>query len=92
MVLDPEGHEVAALVARLARDARVIEIGCGDGRVTRRYSAHVSAVIAIDPDAGAIATFRGGGLPGNVEARTIRVDQFAPPDASADVVLFSWAL
>ena len=38
MQLDPEGHEVAAL-AEAAPDlagARILEVGCGAGRLTRR--------------------------------------------------------
>jgi 2-polyprenyl-3-methyl-5-hydroxy-6-metoxy-1,4-benzoquinol methylase len=92
MVIDPEGYEVAALAALLPPGGRVIEIGCGDGRVTKRYSARVASVTAIDPDANAIAAFRAGGVPANVDARATSVDEFAAPDASADVVLFSWAL
>lgn len=92
MLLDPEGHEVAALAPRLPAGCRVIEIGCGEGRVTRRYSDHVKSVVAIDPDAAAIAAFRAGGLPAHVDARAMPVDAFVPPDGSADVVLFSWSL
>jgi 16S rRNA A1518/A1519 N6-dimethyltransferase RsmA/KsgA/DIM1 with predicted DNA glycosylase/AP lyase activity len=92
MLIDPEGHEVAALEARLAPATRgVIEIGCGDGRVTRRYCARVRSVIAIDPDAGAVAAFRASGLPANVDARALPVEQFEPGDATADAVIFSWA-
>ena len=92
MLIDPEGHEVTALVSRLPSRCRVIEIGCGDGRVTRRYYGRAQSVIAIDPDADAIAAFRAGGVPANVDARALPVEHFAPPDGSADVVLFSWAL
>ena len=38
---DPEEHEITALVALLPdlRRSRVVEVGCGDGRLTRRYAA-----------------------------------------------------
>ena len=91
MQLDPERHEVAALRPRL-RPGTVVEIGCGDGRVTRRYAASVKSVIAIDPDAAAIAAFRSGGVPANVDARVAPIDQFDLPGAVADTVLFSWSL
>ena len=40
MVIDPEQHEVAALLAQLpaAKTSRVLEIGCGDGAVTEPRS------------------------------------------------------
>ena len=92
MVKDPAGYEVAALAPRLPPGGRVIEIGCGDGRVTRRYCDRVKAVVAIDPDAAAIAAFHATGLPANVEARAMPLAEFSAPHASTDVVLFSWSL
>jgi 16S rRNA A1518/A1519 N6-dimethyltransferase RsmA/KsgA/DIM1 with predicted DNA glycosylase/AP lyase activity len=93
MLIDPEEHEVDALVRRLVpAPRRVIEIGCGDGRVTRRYCGRVGTVIAIDPDADAVAAFRASGLPANVDARATAVEQLALPDGAADAVIFSWAL
>ena len=91
MLLDPEGFEEIMLTSRLRRGA-VVEIGCGDGRVTRRYSARVKSVIAIDPDAAAIAAFRATGVPANVDPRAIPVDQFEIPNGTVDTVLFSWSL
>ena len=94
MLIDPEGHEVSALLPRLApaRAGVVVEIGCGDGRVTRRYSSQVRSVIASDPDGAGIAAFRASGLPPNVDVRSVSVFELDLPDASADVVLLSWAL
>ncbi|HWW87133.1 MAG TPA: methyltransferase domain-containing protein [Vicinamibacterales bacterium] len=94
MVIDPEQHEVSALLARLPAGAqrRVVEIGCGDGRLTRRYSSKVASVLAIDPDAADIALFRSGGVDANVDVRAMSIEQLHLPDASVEVVLFSWAL
>lgn len=95
MIIDPEEHEVTALLERLppVEGCRIVEIGCGDGRVTRRYyGARVGSVLAIDPDADAIAAFRAHGIPPNVEARVLAMDQLGLPEASVDAVLFSWAL
>jgi ubiquinone/menaquinone biosynthesis C-methylase UbiE len=90
---DPEKHEAAALLARLPPHCRrVVEIGCGDGRLTRRYAAHVESVLAIDPDEASTAAFRSGGMEPNVDLRTMTVDRLELPDSSVDVVLFSWAL
>ncbi len=94
MVIDPEGSELSHVLARVPPidPCRVVEIGCGDGRLTRRFAASVASVLAFDPDEAAIAMFRAGGADPHVEIRCASVDRVDVPDRSADVVLFSWAL
>lgn len=56
---DPERTEVRTLLRRLPlRGARILEIGCGDGRLTRRIAGVARAVEALDPDAEGIAQAR----------------------------------
>jgi 16S rRNA A1518/A1519 N6-dimethyltransferase RsmA/KsgA/DIM1 with predicted DNA glycosylase/AP lyase activity len=89
---DPEGHETTALDAVVSFSGRrVLEIGCGDGRLTARYSSRAASVIAIDPDAEAVAALADERLP-NVDARALPVDQIDLPPHSIDVVLFAWSL
>jgi 2-polyprenyl-3-methyl-5-hydroxy-6-metoxy-1,4-benzoquinol methylase len=54
--IDPEGRHIAAL-RKLAdfRGARVLEIGCGDGRLTAGFASEAVAVLATDPAAEAVA-------------------------------------
>jgi 16S rRNA A1518/A1519 N6-dimethyltransferase RsmA/KsgA/DIM1 with predicted DNA glycosylase/AP lyase activity len=94
MTIDPEAHELTAVLARLpvVPRCRVVEIGCGDGRLTRRYSARVESVLAIDPDEALVAAFRAAGVDANVDVRAMPVEQLQLPDESVDAVLFSWAL
>jgi len=89
---DPEGHEIAALDAMAPSFAsrRVVEIGCGDGRLTRRYAHAAASVIAIDPDDEAIAELAAD-LP-MVETRAIGIDALVVPARSVDIVLFAWSL
>ena len=89
---DPEGHEAAAFATAGVTLAamRVLEIGCGDGRLTRRFANDAASVIAIDPDAGAIARLVAA-LPG-IDARALAVDRLQLPPQSVDIVLFSWSL
>jgi len=48
--LDPNGAEVDAIRdATNLRNARVLEIGAGNGRLTFRYAAEAKSVIAVDP-------------------------------------------
>jgi 16S rRNA A1518/A1519 N6-dimethyltransferase RsmA/KsgA/DIM1 with predicted DNA glycosylase/AP lyase activity len=88
---DPEGCESVALEAVVSfASRRVVEIGCGDGRMTSRYAPYAASVIAIDPDADAVAALALE-LP-NVDARAIGVDALVLPPLSVDVVLFAWSL
>jgi predicted RNA methylase len=63
-VLDPEGAHLAAL-RRLAdfQGRRVLELGCGDGRLPSGIAAHAASVLAFDPDAEAVERGRRS-LPG----------------------------
>jgi 16S rRNA A1518/A1519 N6-dimethyltransferase RsmA/KsgA/DIM1 with predicted DNA glycosylase/AP lyase activity len=92
--LDPEEREIRALVELVPNlhRARVVEVGCGDGRLTRRYAERAASVLAFDPDEAAIAALRSNPPPGSVEMRTDTVDHVDIPEGSADIVLLSWAL
>jgi len=95
MISDPEHREVQALqdTAALA-GKRVLEIGCGDGRLTRQYSADVRRVTGVDIDAAELRTARAGAW----EASIQRTD-FALASAtglpfqrsSFEVALYSWS-
>jgi 2-polyprenyl-3-methyl-5-hydroxy-6-metoxy-1,4-benzoquinol methylase len=89
---DPAGHELAALATAGASFAgrRVLEIGCADGRLTRRYAEEAASIIAIDADPEAIARLAAK-WPG-IDARATPVDRLELPARSVDVVLFSWSL
>jgi 16S rRNA A1518/A1519 N6-dimethyltransferase RsmA/KsgA/DIM1 with predicted DNA glycosylase/AP lyase activity len=92
--LDPEGRELTALLELLPNlhCAHVVEVGCGDGRLTRRYADHAASVLAFDPDEAAIVAFRSNRLPDRVEVRNDAIDRINISRSSADVVLLSWAL
>lgn len=75
--------------------ARVIEIGCGEGRLTFRYAAAARSVLAIDSSASAIATARDA-LPADLAER-VRFEvgtalELDYPAASFDVGLLSHSL
>jgi 16S rRNA A1518/A1519 N6-dimethyltransferase RsmA/KsgA/DIM1 with predicted DNA glycosylase/AP lyase activity len=93
MITDPEGFEVTALASRLPPlPCRVLEIGCGDGRLTRRYHQRVTSVLAVDTDREALAAFRASAPAANIEIREIAVSDLDLPAGAVDVALFSWAL
>jgi predicted RNA methylase len=94
--LDPEGVHIAAL-RRLAdfRDRRVLELGCGNGRLTVGVAPEAATVLAFDPDAEAVEKARRF-LPTELAERvTYRVasgKEIELERLSFDLVLFSWSL
>jgi 2-polyprenyl-3-methyl-5-hydroxy-6-metoxy-1,4-benzoquinol methylase len=91
--LDPEEREITALGELVPLEqARVVEVGCGDGRLTRRYAARTGSVFAFDPDESAVGDFQSGPVPDTVELRTAAIDRVELPAGSVDVVLLSWSL
>ena len=89
---DPEANEPAALaLARVSFSGRrVLEIGCGDGRLTRQYVHAAASVIAIDPNREAIVRLAAR-FP-TVDARAVSFADFELPPHTVDVALFAWSL
>ena len=96
--IDPEGHETDALFDLVELEGReVLEIGCGDGRLTWRFADRATKVIAIDPFEDAIvrANSRLSETPNErIEFRHVAFqDLAAASDADVfDVALLSWSL
>ncbi len=95
-VLDPEGVHLAAL-RRLAdfHDQKVLELGCGDGRLTVGIAREARHVLAFDPDAEAVERGRRA-LPAElaqrVEYRVASGKEIEIAPHSFDLVVFSWSL
>jgi ubiquinone/menaquinone biosynthesis C-methylase UbiE len=95
-VLDPEGVHLAAL-RRLGdfRGQRVLELGCGDGRLTLGLAAEAAEVLAFDPDAQAVERARRF-LPheygSRVEYRVASGKEIEVERHEFDLVVFSWSL
>ncbi len=98
--LDPEEQETQA-VFKIAGDLaglRVLEIGCGDGRLTRRYAERAGFVDAIDPDNERITRARQD-QPATWESRVVfhnaGLDQFYARQKRKrkyDLAVLSWSL
>jgi ubiquinone/menaquinone biosynthesis C-methylase UbiE len=94
--LDPEGAHLASL-RRLAdfRGQRVLEMGCGEGRLTRGIAAEAASVLAFDPDEERIRQARDSFPPelaDRVEFRVASAESVEIPPHSFDLVVFSWSL
>ncbi len=97
LVVDPAGNEIRALQRVVEwKRKRVLEIGCGEGRLTLRLAAfHPAHIEALDPDGARVRLARknrpvryGKRITYHVgHAGKLRYarDQF-------DIVIFSWAL
>jgi 2-polyprenyl-3-methyl-5-hydroxy-6-metoxy-1,4-benzoquinol methylase len=94
--LDPEGAHLAAL-RRLAdfNGQRVLEVGCGDGRLTVGLAADGATVLAFDPDAESVAEARRS-LPTELVDRVrylvASAQELEIAPGEFDLVVFSWSL
>lgn len=93
---DPERTEVLALRRHVSlAGARILEIGCGDGRLTRRIAGVARAVLAIDPNATSIARAKQltpAFLREKVRFRVGTAEQLELPGERFEVALLSWSL
>jgi cyclopropane fatty-acyl-phospholipid synthase-like methyltransferase len=97
--LDPEENEIRALLKFTGsfEDKSVLEIGCGDGRLTWRYADHAAHVTGIDPDAdrinNALAAFPRH-LRKKVELHNLGLDDFAAQAHTDqfDIAILAWSL
>lgn len=93
---DPERAEIRTLLRSVPlRGVRVLEVGCGDGRLTRRILGAARHLEAIDADRDQI--IRAREFTSRLLRRRVRYEvgsaeslPFGP--RSFDVVLFSWSL
>ena len=75
-------------------DARVLEVGCGDGRLTWLYAPRAESVLGLDPDEEQIALAQSN-TPPELAAR-VRFEAAEVEDlsktATFDVAFLSWSL
>lgn len=95
-ILDPEGAHLAAL-QRLGdfRGQRVLELGCGDGRLTVSIAPDAAHVLAIDPDADVVARARRSLPPELADRVAYRVASGKALEIEPqafDLTVFSWSL
>ena len=96
IALDPEQAETRAmhtLVNFTGTD--VLEVGCGDGRLTWRFAEQARTVLALDPEASAIETAQAScpaHLLQKVTFQTADITTVELASAVYEVVVLSWSL
>jgi ubiquinone/menaquinone biosynthesis C-methylase UbiE len=95
-VKDPTGIE-ARVLAELAdfEGQRVLEIGCGDGRLTWLYAEQAREVLGVDSDEEAIRDARSvlpDRLADRVEFRVADAQALDVPRQRFDIAFLSWSL
>ena len=95
-VKDPTGVE-ARVLAELAdfEGKRVLEIGCGDGRMTWLYAEQAREVLGVDSDEEAIRDARTAlpdRLADRVEFRVADAQALDVPRQRFDIAFLSWSL
>ncbi len=95
-VLDPEQAHLRSL-RRLAdfHGQEVLELGCGDGRLTVGIAGDAARVLAFDSDDDAVGRARRSlppELAERVEYRIASGHEIEVPPKSFDITVFSWSL
>lgn len=93
---DPEGAEIRALGALVDFSSkRVLEIGCGDGRMTWLYAGEAEDVLGVDEDEESIRDARAAlpaQLSDRVEFRVASAESLNVPRQRFDIAFLSWSL
>jgi 2-polyprenyl-3-methyl-5-hydroxy-6-metoxy-1,4-benzoquinol methylase len=96
VVIDPEGKELEALPKLIDfTGLRVLDVGCGDGRLVWRIAPEAESVLGVDVDAGEIEIARRETPPQlqhKVEFRETSIVELDELPRRFDLVFFTWSL
>jgi predicted RNA methylase len=93
---DRDGVELAAIATLVELDEkRVLDVGCGSGRLTSFAAARAASVYAFDPDAESVANARAS-LPAMLRRRVSfsvhSAEALGVPRRRFDIALCGWSL
>ena len=93
---DPEEHEFEALLTLAGNlsGKRVLEVGCGNGRITTYLAQFADRITAIDPDKDRVATAIAQTPPALADKISYHAIPLVdlPPGETFDLALLSWSL
>ena len=95
-IIDPDGVEIVTIKELVdLRDLRIVEIGCGDGRLTFECGREAASVVAVDSDEDAIRKARAEtprALRRRIRFEVADAAELELPKGEFDLALFSWSL
>ncbi len=95
-ISDPQERDIETLLRLVPLDGKtVLDIGCGEGRMSRRMARTAASVLGVDPDVEAIDRAREispDGLDDGCRFLAADVVTLQSPAAGFDVVVFSRSL
>ena len=93
---DPEGFEKKTLLKYTDfADARILEIGCGEGRLTWKYAAVSGLTVGLDPDFDSLRVARAdrpADLRERVELVRASAYHLPLPKEKFDIAILAWSL
>ena len=96
LVVDPDGVELATIRGLVdLHDLDVVEIGCGDGRMTFGCAEQAKSVLAFDADGELVQKARAStprALRDRIRFEVADAAEIELPPAEFDLALFSWSL
>jgi 2-polyprenyl-3-methyl-5-hydroxy-6-metoxy-1,4-benzoquinol methylase len=96
LVIDPDGVELATIRELVAlRDLSVLDVGCGEGRLTFACAGEGARVFGFDPDEEAIAVAHSetpAALRRRLRFEVAHAREIELPKGEFDLALFSWSL
>jgi len=98
VIKDPEGVQSAILLSAVDfKDLQVLEVGCGDGRITWCFADQAAHVTGVDPDGDAIEKAIKS-IPDRLKDRVKFLESSIADffefsnDRKFDLALYSWSL
>ena len=93
---DPEGFEQKVLHALVGFNGkRVLEVGCGEGRLTFKYAAASSLTVGFDPDHDALRIARADSphaMQKHVHFAGASVSHISFSKETFDIAILAWSL
>ena len=96
LVVDPDGVEIATIRELVDLPGlNVVDIGCGDGRLSFECAREGASVFGFDPDGEAINAAKAAthcGLERRLRFEVADAAEIELPKREFDLALFSWSL